>query len=109
MRLGFVGAGRMGQPMVRRLTRAGHQVRVLGRSADTRRVLVREGAQVTSRIAEVGEGADAVVICVFTDEQVLGVCLDGGLLGGMPRGSTLIVHTTGNPRTVEIIAARAAT
>ncbi|MDN2502671.1 NAD(P)-dependent oxidoreductase, partial [Nocardia nova] len=28
MRIGFVGAGRMGLPMVRRLAAAGHEVRV---------------------------------------------------------------------------------
>ena len=47
-----------------------------------------------------------VVMCVYTDEQVREICLDGTLLTGMPRGSVLVVHTTGSPHTVEAIAAR---
>ena len=33
-RVGFVGAGRMGAPMVRRLVDAGHEVRALGRTPE---------------------------------------------------------------------------
>jgi 3-hydroxyisobutyrate dehydrogenase-like beta-hydroxyacid dehydrogenase len=35
--VGFVGVGRMGGPMVRRLVEAGHWVRALGRSVEKRR------------------------------------------------------------------------
>jgi 3-hydroxyisobutyrate dehydrogenase-like beta-hydroxyacid dehydrogenase len=38
---------------------------------------------------------------------VRGVCLDGPLLSAMPPGSTLVVHTTTSPKTIEDIAARA--
>jgi 3-hydroxyisobutyrate dehydrogenase-like beta-hydroxyacid dehydrogenase len=35
------------------------------------------------------------------------VCLDGDLIAAMPRGSALVLHTTGSPRTAEAIASRA--
>jgi 3-hydroxyisobutyrate dehydrogenase-like beta-hydroxyacid dehydrogenase len=108
MRLGFVGAGRMGLPMVRRLAAAGHGVAVLGRSPEAREALAEQGARAVAGIAEVGGGADAVLVCVHDDQQVRDVCLGGGLLEGMPDGSVLVVHTTGSPRTIEAIAARAA-
>ncbi|MGI8329392.1 NAD(P)-dependent oxidoreductase [Actinomadura scrupuli] len=107
MRIGFVGAGRMGRPMVRRLVRAGHEVRVLGRSAQTRAALEEEGVQVVTAAGDVADGADAVLVCVFTDEQVRDVCLGGDLLDRMPHGSIVVVHTTGSPQTAEAIAARA--
>jgi 3-hydroxyisobutyrate dehydrogenase-like beta-hydroxyacid dehydrogenase len=107
-RLGFVGAGRMGRPMVRRLLEAQYQIRVLGRSAASRRSLAAEGAQVTADVAEVGAGADAVLVCVHSDEQVRQVCLGGGLLDGMDPGSILVIHTTASPRTIAAIAERAA-
>jgi 3-hydroxyisobutyrate dehydrogenase-like beta-hydroxyacid dehydrogenase len=106
--LGFIGAGRMGRPMVRRLVEAGYQVRVLGRSAEARRTLAAAGAQVVGEVAEVGGGADAVLVCVHTDEQVLDVCLGGGLFDAMADGSVLVVHTTGSPYTIEAIAEAAA-
>ena len=44
MRVGFIGAGRMGAPMVRRLAEAGHQVRALGRTEEKRGAVVELGA-----------------------------------------------------------------
>lgn len=107
-RIGVVGAGRMGRPMVRRLAEAGHEVRVLGRSAEARGALAREAAHVVTDVADVGRGADIVLVCVYTDAQVREVCLDSGLLDAMPGGAALVVHTTGSPHTVEAVAARAA-
>ena len=107
MRVGFVGAGRMGRPMVSRLLGAGHDVRALGRTDDKRRDLEQLGARAMSDVAELGAWADLVLVCVFTDEQLRRVCLDGPLLPTMRPGSTLVVHTTASPNTIEAIAARA--
>ncbi|MFB4309679.1 NAD(P)-dependent oxidoreductase [Actinomadura sp. GTD37] len=107
MRLGFVGAGRMGRPMVRRLVGAGHEVRVLGRTPGARGALAGDGARPVAGLADAGASADAVLVCVFTDDQVRDVCLGDALLAGMPRGSVLVVHTTASPRTIEAVAARA--
>lgn len=105
-RIGFVGAGRMGRPMVRRLVAAGHDVRVQGRSAEARAALAGEGAQVVAGLADVAAGADVVLVCVSTDDQVRQVCLDSGLPAVMPGGAVLVVHTTGSPDTVQAVAAR---
>jgi 3-hydroxyisobutyrate dehydrogenase-like beta-hydroxyacid dehydrogenase len=105
MNVGFVGAGRMGAPMVRRLVEAGHRVNVLSRTDEKRSAIAGLGAHPVTDLAAVAEAADAVVICVFTDEQVRRVCLDDGLLAAMPRGSTLILHTTGSPSTARDLAA----
>jgi 3-hydroxyisobutyrate dehydrogenase-like beta-hydroxyacid dehydrogenase len=107
VKVGFIGAGRMGGPMVTRLVEAGHDVRALARSADRRRDLERRGASAAGEPAETGTRADVVVLCVFTDEQVRHVCLDSALLPTMPSGSALVVHTTTSPKTIEAIAARA--
>jgi len=93
--------------MVARLVAAGHDVRVLGRSDEKRSAIAQLGADAVADIAAVGAAADAVVVCVFTDEQVRQVCLADGLVAAMPAGSALVLHTTGSPRTVESIAERA--
>ncbi|MBO0884280.1 MAG: NAD(P)-dependent oxidoreductase, partial [Mycobacterium sp.] len=108
MKVGFIGAGRMGRPMVARLVEAGHDVRVLGRSAEKRAAIAQLGAKAVADTADLAAQTDAVVVCVFTDEQVQQVCLDGDLLKTMESGSAIVVHTTGNPRTVEAIAAHVA-
>ncbi|WAC94194.1 NAD(P)-dependent oxidoreductase [Mycobacterium sp. Aquia_213] len=94
--------------MVARLAAAGHDVRVLVRDAadDAKRHdLEQLDATVVNEVSDAAQ-ADAVVLCVFTDEQVREVCLDGALLSAMPSGSTLVVHTTASPKTIEAIAAR---
>jgi 3-hydroxyisobutyrate dehydrogenase-like beta-hydroxyacid dehydrogenase len=104
-RIGFIGTGRMGGPMVARLADAGHRVRALGRSAERRAAIENLGAEPVTAVAQVAEEADVVVVCVFTDEQVNALAPE--LLAAMPERSTLVVHTTGSPRTVETIAAAA--
>lgn len=107
MKVGFVGAGRMGEPMVRRLVDAGHDVAVLGRTPEKLSAAQALGATPAANLAELAREADAVVICVFTDEQVRQVCLTDGLLDDMQSGAALVLHTTGSPRTAEAIAEQA--
>ncbi|SEH72134.1 3-hydroxyisobutyrate dehydrogenase [Mycolicibacterium rutilum] len=104
--VGFIGAGRMGAPMVRRLVEHGHQVRVLGRT-DERCAAMRDlGAHPVPHATDVAEGADVVIVCVFTDEQVQQVCLADGVAAAMRPGATLVLHTTGSPATAREIAAK---
>jgi 3-hydroxyisobutyrate dehydrogenase-like beta-hydroxyacid dehydrogenase len=62
MKVGFIGTGRMGRPMVARLVEAGHDVRVLGRTDERRRDLERLGARPVSDVAEAGARADVVPV-----------------------------------------------
>ncbi|MGV9803485.1 NAD(P)-binding domain-containing protein, partial [Mycobacterium sp. NPDC003449] len=96
MRVGFIGAGRMGAPMVSRIVGAGHQVLALGRSAEKRSTVAELGAHPVGTRTDAVRGADAVVVCVFTDEQVRELCSDH-LIGTMAPGSVLVLHTTGSP------------
>lgn len=103
-RVGFVGAGRMGGPMISRLVESGHDVRALGRTNEKRQAVTALGAQAAAGIHDIARDADVLIVCVFTDEQVARVC-SPGVLAAMSPGSTLVVHTTGSPRTVQAIAA----
>ena len=103
-RVGFVGAGRMGTPMVTRLVGAGHEVRVLARSDEKATALAEQGAEPVTDLTAVTAGADVVVVCVFSDDQVKELCLDGELVAGSAPGSVLVLHTTGSPKTAQSIA-----
>jgi pyrroline-5-carboxylate reductase len=87
MRVGFVGAGRMGRPMVDRLVAAGHEVTVLGRSPEARQALAAAGTRPVAEAAAVAGKAEVACVCVFSDEQVREVCLAGGLAAALPHGS----------------------
>ncbi|MFN3001750.1 NAD(P)-dependent oxidoreductase [Mycolicibacterium wolinskyi] len=108
MRIGVIGVGRMGTPMVQRLVGAGHDVHAVGRTDDKRAAAAELGAHPVSCSADAGRDADVVIVCVFTDQQVRAICLDDDLVGAMRPGSVIVLHTTGSPRTAEEIARRAA-
>ncbi|ART68975.1 6-phosphogluconate dehydrogenase [Mycobacterium dioxanotrophicus] len=108
MRVGFIGAGRMGTPMVSRLVAFGHHVTALGRTPEKCDALTELGAAAASDHAAVADGADVVIVCVFTDEQVREICVEADLTSAMGPESVLVVHTTGSPHTAEQIAALAA-
>jgi len=103
-RVGFVGAGRMGGPMVQRLVESGHDVRALGRTEEGRRAVTSLGAQAVAGLHDIARDAEVLIVCVFTDEQVAQVC-SPGVLTAMSPGAALVIHTTGSPRTVQAIAA----
>ncbi|ORV06680.1 6-phosphogluconate dehydrogenase [Mycolicibacterium fallax] len=98
--------------MVARLAAAGHQVRALGRTEENRAALAELGATPVAEVADAAAGAEVVVVCVFTDEQVGALCLEPGpgreLPALMPAGSVLVLHTTGSPATAAAVAERAA-
>ncbi|MFF3378044.1 NAD(P)-dependent oxidoreductase [Streptomyces sp. NPDC002680] len=113
MRLGFIGAGRMGRPIVDRLRAAGHDVTVLVRRPQSRATAETEadadGLTWAPTIAETVRDADAVFVAVLTDEQVRSVCLGpDGALAAMRPGATLIQHTTSDPATAHLLVEAAA-
>ncbi len=73
-RISFLGAGQMGQAMVRRLLAAGHRVTVWNRTFATATPLAAEGAVVAATPAEAVTGCDVLVTMLFDDaayEQTL--------------------------------------
>jgi len=52
MRIGFIGLGRMGSNMVRRLIRDGHQVVAFNRTAEKTREIAGEGAEPSFSLEE---------------------------------------------------------
>ena len=97
----------MGTPMVGRLAEAGHEVRALARTAEKDAALQQLGAEAVGTIEAAADGADVVIVCVFSDEQVQQVCMNSDLFPAMKPGAVLVIHTTGSPGTAEAIAARA--
>ncbi len=74
MKIGFLGLGKMGTAMARRLLAAGHELRVWNRTEGRTEPLIREGAIAAATPAEAELGADAVITMLFDDtanEEVL--------------------------------------
>ncbi|WP_406333678.1 NAD(P)-dependent oxidoreductase [Streptomyces sp. NBC_00203] len=109
MRIGFIGPGRMGRPMLDRLAAAGHEVTVLVRRPEARAAAEADGLSCADTVGETVRDADAVFVVVLRDAQVRSVCLGpDGALAAMKPGATLVQHTTSDPATAQLLAATGA-
>ena len=104
-RVGIVGTGAMGRPVIDRLLAAGHSVAAHARRPEVAAELTAAGVEVVGSLPELGRDRDVVLVYVYSDEQVREVTLDSGLLDAMAPDALVVVHTTGSPATVEAIAA----
>jgi 3-hydroxyisobutyrate dehydrogenase len=105
LKIGFIGPGRMGRPMLGRLMAAGHDVTVLMRRPQAQADAEAAGLSWAGTVAATVRDADAVFVVVLTDEQVRSVCLgpDGAIMAMKP-GAALIQHTTSDPVTAELLS-----
>jgi 3-hydroxyisobutyrate dehydrogenase-like beta-hydroxyacid dehydrogenase len=104
LRVGFVGAGRMGFPMVERLAAAGHDLVVYARRAEAVADLTRLGVRHTNELAEVAADADVLLLCVFSDEQLTGIA--NPLAAALPDGAVFASHVTGRASVLRSLADR---
>jgi 3-hydroxyisobutyrate dehydrogenase-like beta-hydroxyacid dehydrogenase len=107
LRVGVLGTGEMGRPLLRRLVGSGQRVTAYTRRPEVREELMAAGIETVESIQALAASCDVVLIYVYSDQQVREVVLDDGLVDAMAPGSTIVIHTTCSPRTVEGVAARA--
>jgi 3-hydroxyisobutyrate dehydrogenase-like beta-hydroxyacid dehydrogenase len=103
-RVGFVGAGRMGLPMVERLAAAGLDPLVYARRPEAAADLDRLGVRHTSELAEAAAGADVLLLCVFSDEQLTQIA--DPLAEALPDGAVFASHVTGRASVLRSLAGR---
>jgi 3-hydroxyisobutyrate dehydrogenase-like beta-hydroxyacid dehydrogenase len=96
MKVGFVGLGRMGQGMARRILDAGHELSVFDLSAAQTAPFASAGARVAATVAELA-GSDVVVTMLVEDAAIDQVALGaGGLCETLgPRAIHLVMGTHG--------------
>lgn len=102
--IGFVGIGRMGNPMGGRLLDAGYKLTVYDAQAEATKALVARGAQLAKSPADVASKAETVVLSLPNPDIVKAVTLgaDGVIAGSRVR--TLIDTSTTGPGAAKIIA-----
>src|SRR6202044_2335527 len=87
MKVGFIGLGRMGSAMARRLIDGKHDVGVYNRSTDRLKPLIDAGAKHLDSIKAAATYGDAVFTMLADDAAVLDVVSQpGGLLASLPKG-----------------------
>ena len=97
-KIGFVGVGIMGKPMVRNLMKAGFDVTVYARNREKVEDVVSEGAVFCETLAELASGVDALITMVGFPADVEEVYFGAGrILESAKQGTYLIDMTTTSP------------
>ena len=78
MKVGFIGLGKMGQGMSRRILGGGHDLLAYNRTPEKASDLAGAGALIASSIAEACRGCEVVITMVSDDTAVKEVTLGGG-------------------------------
>ncbi len=106
MKVGFIGLGRMGQVMARRLIDAGNEVGVYNRTADKLKPLTDHGAKPMNSIRAAAKFGEAVFTMLTDDAAVLDVVQQpGGIKDSLPEGGVHICAGTHSVAGIEKLAA----
>ena len=106
MKVVFIGLGRMGQAMARRLLDAGHDLVVWNRTPDRLGELLDLGATMAGSIAQAA-ALGAPVITMLADDDALAQVVHGpaGLIGSLPPGGLHIAMGTHRSDTIRDLTA----
>lgn len=108
--VGFIGLGVMGQHMVRNLKKSGFDVQAYTRTKEKAEALLSEGVRWCDSVAEVCEGAEAIITIVGYPTDVEEVYFgENMILQSAAPGTLVIDMTTSSPKLAERIAEAAIT
>ena len=106
-KVGFIGLGIMGIPMVRNLMKAGFDVTVYNRTASKADKMVAEGAIKANSPAEVARKNSVVITMVSDTPDVESVILgENGVIEGIQPDAVVIDMSTISPQATRKLAAR---
>lgn len=117
VRVGFIGLGRMGEPMCRHILKAGHALTVFDHKPSAIEEMAKAGAAPAESPAEVGVASEVVLVMVPTDEDVMEVVggsdappegQPSGVLAGAAPGAVIAICSSITPETCTRLAPIAA-
>jgi len=112
MRVGWIGAGRMGSQMALRAAEAGHALSIFALEIAHATELRAAGATFAASAAEAVRDAEVVCLCLFSDEQTRSVMLTSAgapteAFAAMRAGAVLVIHSSGSGTLARELAAAA--
>ena len=106
-KIGFIGAGRMGLPMIGHVAKKGYDVSVYDVDAKKRPVVEGKGGKWVD-LPTLARTAEIVLICVGYDRELRQLLSADGGLKDMAKGSIVAVLSTVHPKTIIDLAAMGA-
>lgn len=104
--IGFIGLGKMGEPMARNLLHAGYRLRVYNRTSVKAQALAGEGAEVVATLREV-VAPDGVVVSMVANDHALEEVVHGenGIGKVLGAGGLHISMSTVSPQIAQKLSA----
>ncbi|HET9577388.1 MAG TPA: NAD(P)-dependent oxidoreductase [Usitatibacter sp.] len=106
-KIGFIGAGRMGQPMIGHVARKGYDVCVHDIDAAKRAVVESKGGRWVD-LPTLARTSEIVLVCVGYDRELRELLSAEGGLQDLAKGSIVAVLSTVHPKTIVELAAMGA-
>jgi 3-hydroxyisobutyrate dehydrogenase len=103
-KIGMIGAGRMGLPMIGHLAKRGFEVAAYDIDIGKRVEVERRGGQWRTDLASLAKTSEVVLICVGFDRELRQLLAPDGGLKDLPRGTIVAVLSTVNPATIVDLA-----
>lgn len=103
MKIGFLGTGLMGAPMVRRLAQAGHDLTIWNRSEERAQAL-NDVARVVRRPSDVDKGAQVIIAMLLDGPITRSALVDDGVMDALEPGTTVIDMGSVDPKTDQDLA-----
>ncbi len=100
MKVGFIGTGRMGGAMVRRLLEAKHDVGVYNRTPEKAKPLADAGAKIVESVADAARFGDVIYTMLADDTALEDVVSRQGLLDALPKGG---IHVCAGTHGIPVI------
>ena len=93
-RIGFIGVGNMGKPMVKNLLESGHSVKIFDLSEKAMESVVGLGAMSAKSVADAMLGVEFVVTMLPTGKEVQEIFVSRNWIGGADKGTIFIDCST---------------
>src|SRR5260221_11306649 len=107
VKVGMIGAGRMGQPMIGHLAKTGFDVSVYDIDADKRAPVEKLGGRWQPDAAALAQTCEVILVCVGFDRELRELLGESGALRCAARGTIISVLAPGHPRTMGELAGAA--
>ena len=106
-RIGFIGLGNMGGPMVRNLIKAGHSLKVFDLSEEAMNFVVQSGAKAAKSVQEAASGVEFVITMLPVGANVKEVFMNDGVIAAADTGTVMIDSSTIDVETAQAAYAAA--
>jgi 3-hydroxyisobutyrate dehydrogenase-like beta-hydroxyacid dehydrogenase len=103
-KVGMIGAGRMGQPMIGHIAKKGFEIAAFDIDAGKRAAVESRGGRWETELANLAKTCEVILICVGYDKELRQLLAADGGLKALPTGSIVAVLSTVHPETVVELA-----